>query len=178
MKIENRQQFLVAVTIAVGGLALAINFILFPLGDWWSSRQTQIKNLRTQVSEGQQLVKRETGIRSRWSEMQSNALAANTSQAEQQFLKALDGWSREAGAEVTSIMPQWKNESTNFLTLACRVEAAGDLASLSKLLNAVERGPLAVKLDSIELTARDASGQLMTLALELNGLALQISDKK
>lgn len=178
MKIENRQQFLVALTIAAVALFVAVNFIAQPLGDWWSSRQVQIKNLRTRVSEGQQLVKREAGIRTRWSEMQTNALAANPSQAEQQFLKALDGWSREAGAEVTSIMPQWKSESTNYLTLACRVEAAGDLGSLSKLLNAVERGPLAVKLDSIELTARDPSGQLMTLALELNGLALQTSDKK
>ena len=178
MKIENRQQFLVALTIAAVALFVAVNFIAQPLGDWWSARQVQIKNLRMQVTEGQQLVKRATGIRARWSEMQTNALAANPSQAEQQFLKALDGWAREAGAEVTSIMPQWKSESTNYLTLACRVEAAGDLGSLSKLLNAVERGPLAVKLDSIELTARDPSGQLMTLALELNGLALQTSDKK
>ena len=178
MKIENRQQFLVALTIAVVALFVAVNFILEPLGGWWSARQAQIKNLRAQVTEGQKLVKREDIIRSRWGEMQTNALAANSSQAEQQFLKALDGWARDAGAEVTSIMPQWKNESTNYMTLACRVEAAGDLGALSKLLNAVERGPLAVKLDSIELTARDASGQTMTLALELNGLALQTRDKK
>jgi hypothetical protein len=178
MKIENRQQFLVALTLAAVGLFVAVNFVLEPLGGWWSARQLQIKNLRTQVSEGQQLVRREEGIRSRWAEMRTNALAANPSQAEQQFLKALDGWSREAGAEVTSIMPQWKSESTNHLTLACRVEAAGDLASLSRLLYAVERGPLAVKLDSIELTGRDAAGQTLTLALELNGLALQTSDKK
>jgi Tfp pilus assembly protein PilO len=178
MKIENRQQFLVALTIGVAGLAILINFILFPLGDWWSARQTQIENLRKQVSEGQKLVKREAILRTSWGEMQTNALAANTSQAEQQFLKALDGWARDAGAEVTSIMPQWKSESTNYLTLACRVEAAGDLGSLSKLLYDVERGPLAVKLDSIELTARDATGQTMTLALELNGLALQTRDPK
>ena len=178
MKIENRKKFLVALTIAVGVMAIVVNFILFPLGDWWSARQAQIKNLRMKVAAGGQLVKREEGIRNQWGEMQTNALAANSSQAEQQFLKALDGWAHDAGAEVTSILPQWKNESTNYMTLACRVEAAGDLGSLSKLLYAVERGPLAVKLNSIELTARDASGQLMTLALELDGLALQRHDKK
>ena len=178
MKIKNREHFLTVLVIGGFIFLLAFYLILTPLGNWWSARQVQIKDLRAKVSEGQKLVNREVGIRSRWGEMRTNALAANTSQAEQQFLKALDGWAHDAGAEVTSILPQWKNDSTNYLTLACRVEAAGDLGSLSKFLYAVERGPLAVKLDSIELTARDASGQLMTLALELNGLALQTNGKK
>ena len=178
MKIENRQQFLVVLTIAVVALFVAVNFSLEPLGGWWSSRQAQIKALQKQVSEGQQLSKRETGVRSRWNWMQVNALPANPSQAEQRFLKALDGWSREAGAELTSIMPQWKSDSTNYLTLACRVESAGDLATLSKFLYALEKGPMALKVDSVELTSRDAGGQQMTLSLEINGLALMASDKK
>lgn len=174
MKLNKREMTLVLLTAA----AMAAAFILMPLAGQWSARQTQIKDLRAKVLAGQTLVNHENILRSRWGEMRTNALAANTSQAEQQFLKALDGWAHDAGAEVTSILPQWKNDSTNYLTLACRVEAAGDLGSLSKFLYAVERGPLAVKLDSIELTARDASGQLMTLALELNGLALQTNGKK
>ena len=174
MKLNKREMTMVLLTVAV----VAVAFILMPLAGQWSARQVQIKDLRAKVAEGQKLVNREAGIRSRWSEMQSNALAANTSQAEQQFLKALDGWARDTGAELTSIMPQWKNDSKDYLTLACRVEAAGDLGSLSKFLYAVEKGPLAVKLDSIELTARDASGQLMTLGLELNGLALSANNKK
>ena len=177
MKIENRQQFLVVLTIAVVALFVAVNFILEPLGGWWSSRQAQIKALQKQVSEGQQLSKRETGVRSRWNWMQVNALPANPSQAEQRFLKALDGWSREAGAELTSIMPQWKSDSTNYLTLACRVESAGDLATLSKFLYALEKGPMALKVDSVELTSRDAGGQQMTLRLEINGVALMASAK-
>ena len=178
MKIDNREKFLTILTIGLFEFLLAFYLILTPLGGWWSSRQTQIKELRTKVSEGQQLVKRENGIRSRWADMQTNALSANTSQAEQRFLKALDGWSHDAGAELTSIMPQWKNDSKDYLTLACRVETSGDMGSLSKLLYAMEKGPLAVKLDSLELTSRDVSGQQMTLGLEINGLALLPHDKK
>ncbi|MEI8291197.1 MAG: hypothetical protein WCH99_17150 [Verrucomicrobiota bacterium] len=178
MKFENRQQFLVALTGAAVALFIAVNFVLEPLGGWWSSRRAQIKALQTKVSEGQQLIKREAGIRSRWNWIQANALPANPSQAEQRFLKALDGWSREAGAELTSIMPQWKSDGTDYLTLACRVESAGDLATLSRFLYALEKGPMALKVDSVELTSRDASGQQMTLGLEINGLALVTSDKK
>ena len=178
MKIENRQQFLVALTVAAFALLVTVNFILEPLGGWWSARQAQIRQLRAQVTEGRQIIKREAGIRTRWADMRANALPANSSQAEQRFLKALDGWSRDAGAELTGILPQWKNDSTNYVTLACRVETAGDMGTLSQFLYALEKGPMALKLDSVELTSRDAAGQQMTMALEINGLALLPQDKQ
>jgi len=86
MKIKNRQDFLVAVTIAVVGLFVAVNFIFTPLQGWWAERQAQVRDLRAKVADGNQLIKREAGIRSHWDDMQANALPASTSQAEQQFL--------------------------------------------------------------------------------------------
>lgn len=178
MKIQNRQQFLVALTIAAAGLFVAVNFIIAPLQNWWSARQTQIRELRVQVTDGNQMIKAETRTRNRWADMQANALPANTSLAEQQLFKAVDAWSQSSGAEVTSLMPQWKNDSTNYMTLSCRVETSGDLAALSKFLFDVERGPMAVRLDSVELTERDKDGQQLTMSAEINGLALNQPDKK
>jgi hypothetical protein len=37
---------------------------------------------------------------------------------------------------------------------------------------------MSLRLDSVELTSRDGSGQQMTMGLELNGLALVNADKK
>jgi hypothetical protein len=178
MKINNRQNFLVMLTIATVGLFVAVNFIFTPLQGWWTARTAQIRELRAKVSEGNQLIKREAGIHSRWNEMQTNALPASTSQAEQVFLKAMDNWSRESGATITSIMPQWKNDSTNYMTLACRMETSGDLGTLSKLIYDLEKGPLALRLDVVELSSHDTAGQQMTLGLEINGLALIPHDKK
>ena len=178
MKIKTRQDFLVMLTIAAVGLFVAVNLVFTPLEGWWSARQKQIRDLRAKVTEGHQLIRREAGIRSHWDDMRTNALPATTSEAEHQLLTALTGWSRASGAEITSIMPQWKNEGTNYLTLACRVETAGDLGALSKFIYDVEKGPLALRLDSMELSSHDNAGQQMTLGLEINGLALlQNNDK-
>lgn len=178
MKIENRQQFLVVLTIAAFALLVTVNFILTPLGNWWSARQAQIKELQTKVTEGQQLIRRADGIRSRWDSMRTNALPANTSLAEQNVLQAVSDWARGSGVELTSVMPQWKNESTNYLTLTCRVESSGDLGTLSRFLYDLEKGPMALRLDSVELSSRDNTGQQLTMGLELNGLALLTADKK
>jgi Tfp pilus assembly protein PilO len=177
MKIENRQQFLLALTIGVVALYIGVNFICVPLSHSWSARSTQIKLLRAKVSEGKQLIRREPVIRSRWSEMYTNTLPENSSLAEQQVLKAFDNWSRDTGADISSIMPQWKNDSTNYVTLNCRVEASGNLGTLSRFIYDIEKGPAALKLDSVELSAHDPTGQQLTLGLQISGLALLQSSK-
>ena len=58
------------------------------------------------------------------------------------------------------------------------METAGNLGTLSRFLYDLERGPLALRLDSLELTARDKEGQQMTLSTEINGLALVQPEKK
>ena len=178
MKVKTRQDFLVVLTIAAAALFVGVNFVFTPLQNWWSARQAQVRDLREKVKDGNQLIKSETRVRQRWDEMRANALPASSSQAEQQFLKAVDGWARDSGAQITSLMPQWKNDATNYMTLNCRVESAGDLGALSRFIYDIEKGPLALRLDTVELSAHDNRGQQMTLGLEINGLALLNNDKK
>jgi Tfp pilus assembly protein PilO len=172
MKIKNRQNFLVVLTIAVAALLIGVDFICEPLASLWSSRSTQIKELGEKIKDGKSLIQHEVSWRGRWDQMRANTLPAGTSAAEQQVLKAFDNWSRDSGAQITSIMPQWKNDSTNYSTLNCRVEASGTLGTLSQFVYNIEKGPMALKLDSLDLSAHDDTGQQLTLGLQISGLAL------
>ena len=53
-----------------------------------------------------------------------------------------------------------------------RVEASGNLATLSRFLYEIEKSPMALKLDSVEITARDKDGQQLALGLQVSGLVL------
>ncbi len=177
MKIENRQKFLIVLTVVLVGLYAGDLLVFEPLGKWWSARSQNIVELRKQVKDGKFLLQRETSIRSRWDEMRTNMLPENTSLAEQQVLKAFDSWSQESGATVTSIMPQWKNDTDDYMTLNCRVEASGDLGTLSRFLYDIEKGPMGLKLESVDFSARDATGQQLTLGLQISGLMLTSAKK-
>jgi hypothetical protein len=172
MKIEERQKFLVILTFIVVGLYVGDLVIYEPLTKWFSARSQLIAQLRKQVKDGKFMIQREAGIRSEWSEMQTNTLPADTSQAEQQMLRAFDNWSRASGADVSDILPEWKSDEADYMTLNCRVEASGSLDTLSRFLYEIERDPMSARLDSVELAARDATGQELTLGLEISGLAL------
>ena len=172
MQIRNRQQVLVIAAVAVAVLLIGDRLVLSPLLKAWSGRATRIAELRKEVAQGKMLLQREQGIRSRWEHMTRNALPNNTSAAEQQVFKAIDSWAQNSGVAIAAITPQWKHDSDDYTTFECRVDAAGDLGKLSRFLHSVERDPAALKLELVELGARDKEGQQLSLGLQLSGLVL------
>ena len=172
MEIKNRQQFLIVVTLALLGIYIANLAVYGPLVSWWIARQANVKALRQQVTQGKSLIGRESVIRGEWDHIRLNALANDPSLAEQKVLKSFDGWASDSGVNVQSITPQWNNDQTNYSTLECRVEASGDMSTLSRFLYEIESDPMALQLESVELTASDDKGQQLNLGLQLSGLAL------
>jgi Tfp pilus assembly protein PilO len=172
MQIKNRQQLLIIGAIVAVVLFAGDQLVLSPLMKAWSARASRIVELRNQITQAKKLAEREQSIRSRWEQMSRNALPNNTSAAEQQVFKAIDLWAQNSGVTVSSITPQWKRDSDDYTSYECRVDAAGDLGKLSRFLYSVERDPMALKLELVELGARDKEGQQLSLGLQLSGLVL------
>lgn len=172
MQTKNRQQTLTIVAVAAVALFAADKLMVSPLMDGWTARSKRIAELRKEVSEGERLIRREQALRSHWEEMRRNTLPNNTSLAEQQFFKALNDWEANSRVIVTASTPQWKHDADEYMTYECRVDASGNLGMVSRFLYEVERGPLALKLESIELGARDKDGQQINLGLQVSGLVL------
>jgi len=172
MQIRNRQQFLTIAAIAAVALFAGDRLALSPLLQAWSGRATRITELSKQITQGKMLLQREQGIRSRWQQMTGNTLPGNASAAEQQVFQAIDLWAQSSGVAISAITPQWKHDSDDYMTFECRVDAAGDLGKLSRFLYSVERDSMALKLELVELGARDKEGQQLSLGLQLSGLVL------
>lgn len=178
MPIKNRQQFLIIVAGAVFGLLIADALILTPLTKSWQARAKRITELRKQVDDGEKLLKRADALQSRWAQMQKNALPNNNSAAEQQVLTAFDKWSQDARISVNSITPQWKRDRDDLVTLECRVDAAGTVGTLAKFLYNVEHDPMALKIESVEISTRDKDGQNISLGLQVSGLVLNGTEER
>lgn len=172
MQINQRQRLLAILAISGLGLLISDWFVFTPLTHLWQARSKRIAELHQEIAQGSSLLQREHLIRRRWDEMRSNTLTNNASLAEQQMLKAVDSWSQESRVSITSITPQWKHDADDYMTLECRVDATGDMATLAQFLYAVEKGPMALKVVSAELSSHDTVGQQLSLALEVSGLVL------
>ena len=172
MEIKNRQQILTIAAIAVLGLFAADKLVFDPLVAVWKAKAKRIQELHTQIAQSQGLLKREGSIRGRWSQMERNTLTNNASAAEQQLFGAIDSWRQDSRVAINGATPQWRHDADEYMTYQCRMDASGNLASLSKFLYDIEKDPMALRLDSIEISARDKEGQQLVLALQVSGLVL------
>ena len=175
---KNRHQLLLLVAGLAVALLIADKIVLTGLLGAWKKRSTTLADLRTKVANGRGLINREQSLRDRWKEMQANTLPSNPSDAEQKLLKAFDTWSQDSRVSILSISPQTKRAGDDYVTLEARVEASGNLSGLSRFLYEIEKDPMALKLQAIELTSRDETGQTLALGLQVSGLMLTPRDEK
>lgn len=170
---SHRQRLLVIVTIVALLLLVGDRMVFTPLVDAWRNRTKEIANLQKNVIEGRAALARAAHTEARWREMQTQALPKDPAQSEQELISAFDRWGRASNVELGSIKPQWKRGANpRYSLLECRVDASGSLATLTRFLYELEKSPLALRVESVELTARDDFGQKLTLGLLVTGLRL------
>lgn len=169
----NRRQQLLAVA---AGLALAVligdRLVLTPLTASWKARSARIVDLRKRLSQGQVLIAREHTIRDRWDSMRTNTLPTEPSLAQDRLLQAFERWAGDSRVGINSIRPQWKHSADDYVTLECQVDATGSMPALTKFLHNLESDSLGIKVESLEITARDDAGEQLALALLVSGLQL------
>lgn len=166
----NRQRLLGIVAAGALALLLGDRLIREPLVQSWKARSVRLADLRQRVAKGTTLLDREATLRNRWEGMRTNALPREISAAEGQVLKAFDRWSQESGVSIGGLRPQWKRAADDQLTLECRADVFGNLSSLARFLYLLDRDPLGIRVETVELTTRDNQGQQLNLVLQVSGL--------
>ncbi|MBX3744884.1 MAG: hypothetical protein KF833_06195 [Verrucomicrobiae bacterium] len=154
------------------GILLGERMILDPLTGAWKARSARVADLRKKVTQGQMLLDRERAIRDRWASMRREALPRDVSVAENQLLGAFDRWSRESGVGISAIRPQWRRGPEDSMVIECRADAFGNLSRLTHFLYLLEKDPLPVRIETLELSARDPRGDQLNLSLQISVLML------
>lgn len=175
MEIKNRQKLLVIAAVLGVAFLLGDKMVVTPLMASWDARSRQIAELTKQVKQGSLLVSRDAVLRDRWENMRTNMLAADVSFAENEVLTAFERWSKESGISISSIKPQWKQAGEDFMTLECRADAFGTIQAVTRFLYEVEKDPLALRVEALEVSARDNDGQQLTVGLQVTGLQLGVA---
>lgn len=175
MEIKNRQKTLVILAALGVAFLLGDKMVVTPLMAGWEARSKQIAELTKQVNQGSLLVSRDAVIRDRWDNMRTNTLPVDVSFAENEVLTAFERWSKESGISISSIKPQWKQAGDDFMTLECRADAFGTIQAVTRFLYEVEKDPLALRVEALEVSTRDNDGQQLAVGLQVSGLQLGVA---
>lgn len=169
----NRQQLLGILAISMVALWLGDRLLFTPLTKSWKERSAQIAKLKKSVEDGSRLLERREFLRSRWDSMKTNTLSSDISKAENQLLTTFERCSQASRIGISSIRPQWKHNTEDYSTLECRVDAFGALDTLTRFLYEIEKAPLGLKLEIVEMTSRDDRGEQLLLGLQVSSVQLK-----
>jgi hypothetical protein len=178
MNAGNRQHTLAFAAIACVVLLAGNSLVISPLMASWKARATRLKNLQQQYSEGTRQSTRDRDVRLQWENIRTNALPDDKSKAEGKVLDAFERWSSQSSIAVNGNRLTWKdgelgrNRQLEYRTLECRVDATGSLPNLIKFLFEIEKDPMGMKVESIEVTSRDEGGQYLQLALQVSAVQI------
>ena len=177
MEIKNRQKTLVIAVAVIAGLYIVQSAVYSPLKSLWEARDKQINKLKDAVLSDEHLINKRPEILKRWKFMQENALTNDLSPGQQsppqgpRFLAKSQRRGYESGA--TQLKQDTDETSSDIInTLECRVDATGNITSLLNFLYAIENEKMGLKLDNVEIAAKDNAGQQLTMGLTISALIL------
>ena len=173
INIPDRQRALVIAAGAVVALFVLDSIVFTPLTNVWKTHSVDTVRLQKSVSDGRVTIARATQTQRLWKEMEDNALPKDSTQAEQDVYSALTRWSVANNIEVSNFKPQMKRGATDKYSLyEFRLDAVGTLPNISRFLYELEHTPMALRVDSVELSSRDDGGSKLALGLIVSGLRL------
>lgn len=168
---KQRQHLLALAAMLCVGALIGDQLILTPLLNVWDERSTRIVELEESLQKGHVLVSREEPIKKRLADMKESALPGVLAVAENQILRSVDRWEQASRFRRTSMKLQWREfEDEKYRTLECRAAGLGSIETIARFLYELEKDPLPLKLEEVEMTARDESGGYLTLGIVFSGL--------
>ena len=168
---KQRQRLLTLVAIVCVGALAGDRLLITPLTDLWKERAERIAELDKDLMKGRLLLDREDVLRTRWEQMQQSAFPQDRSLGQTQVLNSIARWIDDSRRlTISYFKPNWRNYQDEYVTLECRLVAQGNISQISRFLYELEKDPLALKLEDVEITSNDETGDNLSLAVAFSGL--------
>ncbi|MDB4665118.1 hypothetical protein OAE97_02105 [Verrucomicrobia bacterium] len=168
----SREKKLLIVAVSAVVILFGDKFLVSPMLGAWENRSNQILELEKKLVRGRALMKRESNIRRQWMSMWQGGMPLNKSVSENKVLESVDRWASESRISFTSIKPNWRVSEQGHLTLECRANGYGNLDKITRFVHALESDPMALRVDSLELTQRNEEGSVIGMNINFSGLLL------
>jgi Tfp pilus assembly protein PilO len=172
MTANRRERLLIIGTLACLVLLASDRFIVSPLADLWKVRSERIAALDQSIAAGEQLLERESAIRDQWAEMRARSLPADVATAQNDLLNHVNNWSASSRLAVTVLKPRWIREENAGDRIEVRASSSGSLQTISQFLYELEKSPMAVRLEDVQISSNDALGKVLSLDVRFTGLVL------
>jgi Tfp pilus assembly protein PilO len=170
---KSREKILIITIGVCAGLWLLDVLLIEPISASWSARQTKIADMRQKIQDGKALIERAADIEKRWKTMRDNSLPNNLTYSESVLFNSFDMWGAASGVILVGQKPESKDsDDPEYSNMEWHTDVTGTRTQIAGFLYDVESSPLALKVESVELSSKDDTGRQLALGLTVSGLIL------
>lgn len=171
--ILSKREKLMALAAGATVAVLVLDWVvLTPILDRRAELQAERDKLVAELTEAQSLFQRQRLLGRTWREMLDAGLAAGLAQAESQMLHGLKDWSQESGLALSSVKPGKVVERGGLLEMSFQAAGTGPMGAVARFLWRIETAPLPVRIQQVQLGARNEGVDALSLQVSLSVLCM------
>lgn len=152
---SRREKILVFVVAGLVGLFLLDWLVIQPTWSYLRNQSAENSELETQLAKANVLLDNDELIKQRWEQVLTAGLDKSEEALRSQVQQKLSVWSAEAGFDLTTLVSGRTVEGEDFHEVQFVVSGSGSLQSTVRLLEAIQRSPVPLRLVDLDLTSRD-----------------------
>ena len=154
MVLSRRERYIFIGTLVAAG-ALVLNYlVLVPLQDAQRDLDDQRDRKSAELNKAQSIISLRKAATGRWCEMIAAGMKGRDTDAAGQAVRAIDQWARGAGVSISLLQPDPTLEKTRLPEVPIRVEGAGSMSAVAKLLFSLQTAAIPVKVTELTISAR------------------------
>jgi hypothetical protein len=154
---KRERHLAIGVVVVVGGL-LAYQYVWDP---FWAAEQKaadDLKQANAQLDKADRLFRRERDLKRVWNDMVAGGLSGSADAATSQAMNAVNAWMQRARVATIGLKPERTTTENRFLVSSFHLEGGGNMASISRLINALETADIPVRINELQIRPQKKEG--------------------
>jgi hypothetical protein len=154
---KRERQLAIGVVVVVGGL-LAYQYVWDPF--WAAERKAadDLNHANEQLARADRLFKRERDLKHVWNDMIAGGLSGSADAAISQAMNAVNAWMQRTRVSTIGLKPERTTTENKFLVSSFHLEGGGNMASISRLINALETADIPVRINELQIRPQKREG--------------------
>lgn len=172
MILSKRETIALLLACLTVGVLLLDWYVATPLLERRDTLEAERQALLAQQAEAQATFQRRRLFGPKWQAMLDSGMSKPLAAAESQVLHALRDWSQESRLTLSSLKPGKVVERGDLLEMQFQASGTGSMSAVSKFLWRIETAALPMRIEQLQLGARQEGSDDLSLQLSLSSICL------
>jgi Tfp pilus assembly protein PilO len=172
MELSKRETYIAIAAAAAFVLLVGDRYVLTPVMESGAALRAEEDRLTGELENATRLFQRRRLMARKWADLTAGGLTSNPAEAESRLLHAMQDWAASAGLTLSAVKPERTEQTGRTREIRITASGTGSMRAVARFLYLAETTSLPLRIGEIQLGARRAGADDLSLQLRASTLYL------